>query len=161
MGFLASNKNKNLERMHRDPFSAMRTGFDDYVSEFFSRPIFGEYPGGKFGDVTFTPDIDMKEKDGKVTVKAELPGMGHDDINLTLEGNHLVIEGEKRSEEEKDEKGRHYSERSFGYFRRNILLPYDADEERATAKFDNGVLTVELERLPEAQTRGRRIFIKS
>ena len=161
MGFLTNKKNTTLGRMHRDPFSLSRAGFDDYLDEFLSRPIFAEYPGGKFGEVTFTPMVDMKEKDGHITISAELPGLTEDDIEINLEGDHLIIEGEKRSEEEKDEKGRHYSERSFGYFRRNILLPYEADQERASAKFDKGVLKVELEKLPEAEMRGRRISIKS
>ena len=160
MGFLTTHKNKSLGRMNRDPFTMLRSGFDDYLDEFLSKPIFADYPG-QTGAINFSPSVEMTEKDGHVSVTAELPGMGKDDIEISVEGDHLVIEGEKRSEAKKDEKGRHYSERTYGYFRRNILLPYEVDEERAGATFDKGVLKIELEKLPEAQMRGRRITVKS
>ncbi len=90
----------------------------------------------------WAPMADISETKDKLIVKAELPGLEPEDIKLSLTGNLLTIEGEKKKEkEEKDEQ--HYSlERYSGAFQRSFRLPVEVQENKIEAKFDKGVLTI-------------------
>jgi HSP20 family protein len=115
---------------------------------FFHAPTTGQFAGG-----TGWPQLEIEQKDDKIEVVAELPGVNEDDIELTVEDGVLNLSGEKRSER-KDENG--YSERSYGRFERRITLPANIDEDACSAEFKNGVLTISIPR-SEAKSRGRRI----
>jgi HSP20 family protein len=80
-------------------------------------------------------------------------------VRAEIEGNELVLEGERRREVEEERGGRYRSERSYGSFRRAIPLPEGADAEHAEAHFDSGVLEVAIP-LPQDQMRTRRIEIQ-
>lgn len=103
---------------------------------------------GDFSPQRFMPGIEVIDEDKHITVTAELPGMSHDDIELQIEGDALVLRGEKKNELEKTEKGIYRTERYYGYFHRAVPLPTDVDAERAEARFDKGVLTVRFPKLP-------------
>ena len=92
----------------------------------------------------WAPMADISETKDKLIVKAELPGLEPDDIKLSLTGNLLTIQGEKKKEkEEKDEQ--HYSlERYSGAFQRSFRLPVEVQEDKIEAKFDKGVLTISM-----------------
>lgn len=140
------------------------------IREAFDEPFFKE-PFGTFGDVDrwfgdfapvrFAPRVDVTDEEAALKVTAELPGMSNDDLHLALEGGLLTIQGEKRQEEESEERGVYRSERYYGTFSRSIPLPEDVDQEKAEAAFDNGVLTVRFPKRAEAKTAGRRIAIKA
>lgn len=108
---------------------------------------------GQLGE--FMPAVDVSEDDKSVTVRAEIPGVEPDKVNVELVGNTLTISGQK--EESREDRGKDYyrSERSFGSFMRRIPLPESADPDRVTAEHENGVLTVRFEKRPEAA--GRKI----
>jgi HSP20 family protein len=148
------------------PFSLMRRLFDDMER------LADEYVPGRLGpegsgrDVQrlaregfWVPQIDVFERDGKLVVRADLPGLSKQDVRAEIEGNELVLEGERRREVEEERGGRYRSERSYGSFRRAIPLPEGADAEHAEARFDSGVLEVAIP-LPQDQTRTRRIEIQ-
>lgn len=103
------------------------------------------------------PQLEIDQHDDQIRVVAELPGVSEDDIDLTIEDGMLTLSGEKRSER-KDENG--YSERAYGRFERRIALPSNIDEEKCSADFRNGVLTVTIPRAQE-KARGRRIPLGS
>lgn len=90
--------------------------------------------------------LDLSEKEGAYLIKADLPGVKKEDINVRIEGNVVHIEAQSRQEKEvkdKDEKVLR-SERYFGTISRTLALADDVDESKANAKYDNGVLTLEL-----------------
>ncbi len=88
------------------------------------------------------PDIDVYQKDGDLCVKADLPGMKKEDVEVLLEDGKLVIKGE-RSEESKVEEDDYYrAERSYGSFYRSIPLPPEIEEDAIQAQFADGVLEV-------------------
>jgi HSP20 family protein len=92
----------------------------------------------------WTPAVDIYEEDGKIVVKAELPGMEKKDIKVNLEDHVLTLEGE-RSEESEEKKENYYrKERSFGKFHRSFTLPAAVDSEKVDASFKDGVLRVEI-----------------
>lgn len=107
----------------------------------------------------FAPSVEMKETEQGVVVTAELPGMDEKEVEVALEGDLLTLSGEKRQEKTEDKEGVHISERSYGSFSRSLRLPWAADPAQASASFDKGVLTVTLQRPPEAKPTANRIPI--
>jgi len=90
----------------------------------------------------WVPAVDMYEKDDKYMVKAEVPGMKEEDVDVSVVGDRLTIKGEKKAESEVKEENYYRSERSYGSFFRSIDLPADADPDRIEASYDDGVLEV-------------------
>jgi HSP20 family protein len=106
----------------------------------------------------WSPAIELLERDGRLLVRAELPGLSPDDVTIEAEGNSLVIRGERRSELEVEENGVYRTERSYGRFTRAIELPEGADLSKAQARFENGLLEISVP-LSEQGNR-RRIEIQ-
>ena len=94
------------------------------------------------GEGLVTPLIDVFTEGNDVVVKAELPGMKRDDINVKVVENNLVISGEKKSEEKIERKDYLRLERSYGTFTRTIHLPEGSMHDKATANFKDGVLEI-------------------
>ncbi len=106
----------------------------------------------------FRPSFEMVSDPEAYHVKAELPGMGADDVKCELHGRVLMIEGEKKeAREEKKDDETWFSERRYGHFRRSIPLPEDALGENIDARFEKGVLTVKIARDVEARAEARKI----
>lgn len=107
---------------------------------------------------SFTPALDVMEDDEAYTVKASVPGVDPEVIEVTLTENVLTIKGETKSEEEKEEANYHVRERRFGHFSRSITLPTPIDVEKIEATQEHGTLTL---RLPKSEAvKPKRIEIK-
>lgn len=100
------------------------------------------------------PAMDINRAEDSVEITAELPGVKEEDIDLTVEDGVLTLRGEKKSTRRNDETG--YRERSYGSFERRISLPANIDEDKCSADFEDGVLTITLP-VSEKKDRGRRI----
>lgn len=140
---------------NRDPFWSFRREMDRLVDDTFRG--FGLTSPG-FGRAMNWPSLEVNETDTEVRVTAEVPGLNEKDIELTVEDGVLTLRGEKKSETQDKDRG--YSERFYGRFERRIALPNGVDEERANARFENGVLTVTMPKSPEME-HARRIPISS
>jgi len=90
----------------------------------------------------FAPAVDVKESAEAVVVKAEVPGIDAQDINISVTGDVLTIKGDKKSEREEKEANYHLVERHYGSFSRCLKLPAAVDLDNIAAKYDKGVLTV-------------------
>lgn len=112
-------------------------------------------PDGLFNHVGW-PNIELSETDKEMRVIAELPGLDERDIDILLANGVLAIRGEKRTETEDSD--RRFSERFYGRFERRIPVD-DIDEDKVTASFNKGVLTVVLPKSATAQQRVKRISI--
>jgi len=110
---------------------------------------------------SFVPAVNVSETGRELQITAELPGLDEQDVEVTLNRDSLTIRGEKRNEFE--DKGRDYyrMERSYGSFHRTIPLPGEVDTEKVDARFNKGVLTVTLPKLPEHRLGSRKIQIKT
>jgi HSP20 family protein len=108
---------------------------------------------------TWTPVVDVHEKDGTIHVTAELPGVEMKNVDVSLENNVLTLRGERRVDTEKDEKGYHWRERSFGAFQRSFTLPTTVDRDKVEANYKDGVLDITIPHKPEAKPR--QIAIKA
>lgn len=100
-----------------------------------------------------TPPVDIHEDKDKYVVKAELPGMNQQDIDVSLEGNTLTISGERKQEDEKEEGENYRSERYFGRFQRSVTLPTGVDANEIQATYKDGILTVTLPKSEEAKPK--------
>jgi HSP20 family protein len=104
------------------------------------------------------PPVNLWLGDNSVLITAELPGVGRDDISITLLEDVLTLEGERRPRQEGEVRW-HRRERSYGSFSRTIQLPFRVDPDSVQARFDNGILEIELQRPPE--DRPKKIEIRA
>ncbi|HUG08245.1 MAG TPA: Hsp20/alpha crystallin family protein [Acidimicrobiia bacterium] len=98
----------------------------------------------------FRPSMDVVKTDGHLVVTAELPGISPDDVDVSLDGDILVIKGEKSEEREVSEDDHYMHERTYGSFQRRITVPDGVSADSIEASFDKGILTVEVT-LPEVK----------
>jgi HSP20 family protein len=99
------------------------------------------------------PSLDMYEESDEVVVKAEIPGMSKDDIEITLSDSHLTLRGEKKKEEETKEKDYYRCEREYGSFYRSVELPAAVKSDGVKATLKNGVLEVHLPKSAQSQKK--------
>jgi HSP20 family protein len=99
------------------------------------------------------PAIDVYEEKDEVVVKAEVPGLSKEDLDVTLTESTLILKGEKKKEEEIKEKNFYRSERSSGSFARSIELPSEVKTDQAKATFNNGILEIRLPKTEEAKKK--------
>ncbi len=105
------------------------------------------------------PAVDIVEQGDDLVIRAELPGVARDDIEVRVEDNTLVLSGERKREKECDEEQAYRVERSYGSFVRSFRLPKTVDAAKIAASYQNGVLEVRLPKAEEA--RPRRIQINA
>lgn len=153
------------------PFSIMRRLSDEMDRLFenfgFGRPFSPSQQGGgwdvgEYGEnlpSMWSPHIEVCERDGKLHIEADLPGMKRDDIQVRVEQDQVIIQGERRHEQKQERRGYYRSERSYGSFYRTIPLPEGTNAESATATFRDGVLEIDLD-MPRQQERGRTLEIR-
>lgn len=120
---------------------------------FFHRPT----QAGNGG--TWAPVMDVSESDDKLTVKMDLPGVSKEDVSIQIVGDTLQVKGEKKQEKEVKDENYHRIERTYGSFYRSVELPTRVVAEKITAKFKDGVLTIELPK--DEEVKPHAIEIKS
>jgi HSP20 family protein len=106
-----------------------------------------------------TPIVDIYEEKDDIVVKAELPGMTKDDIEVDISNSHLTLRGEKKKEEKIEEKEYFACERSYGAFHRSLELPKDVQSDKVKASFKNGILEIRLPKTEEAKTKEVKVKI--
>jgi HSP20 family protein len=97
------------------------------------------------------PAMDLVETDDHLVLRGDLPGMTEDDVDIEIKDNVLTVSGERKSEQEERAEGYHRVERSFGRFSRSLTLPQGIDPDKVEAKFENGVLEVQIPKPAEAK----------
>ncbi len=99
------------------------------------------------------PAVDMYQTEDSVVVKATLPGIKPEDLQISITGDVLTIRGESKQEEEADNATYHLHERRYGSFSRSIPLPSQVVSDRANAEFEHGVLTLTLPKAEEVKPK--------
>jgi HSP20 family protein len=123
------------------------------LTEEMDRMFTGNWSGLRESEVgECLPAVEITERDGKILVRADLPGINKDDVKVELTDGILTIEGERKQEHEEESQGFRRSERRYGRFFRSIPLPEGANLDQARAQFNNGVLEVSVP-VPESQRR--------
>jgi HSP20 family protein len=159
--------------MRKNPLSVVKkessevSPFDEFerrFEDFFRRPFgimgvpwmqrWSERP-----DVV-SPTVDMYEEGGDVVVKAEVPGIGREDIEVNVTDTTLTISGEKKKEEKVEKKDYVHFERSYGSFARSFQLPSEVQTDKAKAVFKDGVLEIRVPKTEEAKQRTRKVPVE-
>ncbi len=130
----------------------LRDAMDRLFDDAFTRPI-------NMSAVSAMPAIDMYQDDENVVVKAQLPGLSNDDVQISVTDDILTLRGEFKQENEEEGKSYHIREQRYGTFERTISLPTDVQVDKAKALFEKGVLTITL---PKAEkVKPKTISIKA
>jgi HSP20 family protein len=136
----------------QDPFNSLKGDLGDVWQQFFDFARQGE-------PAAFSANLDVSETAKEVIIKADLPGLTEDQIDLEIVGDMLSLKGE-RSEERKDEtESRRIVERSWGRFERSLRLPFTPGEKDVSTSFTNGVLTINVKKPKSLETARRKIPI--
>ena len=124
-----------------DPVSEVNRMFDDVLGNLARRPR-----AQQGTEVTeWAPAIDVVTEDGNLVVRAELPGVKQEDVDITLHNNVLTVSGERKAEQEEERGGYYVRERRYGSFSRSLTVPEGVDESKIHARYENGVLEVTVE----------------
>ena len=141
-------------RTTSDRFRAMRREMENVFRAFDQNLSSPDIGAG-------APAINVAETKDAFEVTAELPGVDEKDIKVGLDGNQLVISGEKKEESTKEEKDWHVEERSFGSFYRSMSLPFEPEDGAVDAHFDKGVLHLTIKKPAKAIKTTKTIEIKT
>lgn len=131
----------------------LREAMDHLFDDAFTRPL-------RLGNSNWSvPAVDMYQTDNEIVVKAAIPGVKTDEVQINVTGEVLTIKGEVKERDEAKEKAYHLREQRWGMFERAIALPTDVIADKAKAEFENGVLTITLPKAEEV--RPKSISIKT
>ena len=108
----------------------------------------------------WTPSVDINESNHAFMITADLPGIKKSDIEVKVEENLLILNAERKIDKTNDNEKYHFSERRSGTFSRSFKLPKSVKEEKITADFDNGVLSIIIPKAEDAITSNRLIKVK-
>jgi HSP20 family protein len=115
---------------------------------------------GDSSEGTWTPVVDILEKDDAIILKAELPGVRLDDVDLQIKDDVLILKGERHFEKETKKENYHRIERSYGTFSRSFTLPGIVDQSGISAKLKDGILEVKLPKARSTESKPIPIEIK-
>ncbi len=124
----------------------LREAMDRLFDDAFTRPL-------SLREGWTVPAIDMYQTDDEIVVKAALPGIKSDEVQINITGEVLTLKGEMKHEEDKKEKAWHIHEQRWGSFERSVVLPNDVVADKAKAEFENGILTITLPKAEEVKPK--------
>ncbi len=151
----------NLTKRSRDlsdPFDFVRDLQDEMTRFLTATPL--KRDGGLTGWQSFVPDIELREEENQFLVRADLPGMKKEEIDISVGGNILALKGERKTETENKSKNYHYSERSYGSFSRTIELPCEVEADKVKASYKDGVLELVLPKSESAKPQQIKVDVK-
>jgi len=125
---------------------SLRDAMDRLFDDAFTRPL-------SLRDNWSVPAIDMYQTDDEIVVKAALPGIKSEEMQINITGEVLTLKGEVKHDEEKQEKAWHMREQRFGSFERSVVLPTEVVADKAKADFEDGILTIILPKADEVKPK--------
>jgi HSP20 family protein len=142
-----------------DPFREL-ANLQERMNRLFSdwriRPT---WESEEIGQGSWIPPVDIYETADAVVLKAELPGISKDDINVEVKDNTLTLRGEKKFEKEVKEENYYRVERSYGTFQRSFSLPSTVQQDKVKAKFKDGILEISLPKAEEAKPKQIKVDV--
>lgn len=143
------------------PWDEMERWFDEFGRRGWLHPLSWEWPREMEVMAPFEgrmPKVDLIDRETEVVVRAELPGVSKDEVEVTLTEDTVTIEAHTTKETKEEEEGKYYRrEMSRGDFRRSLALPTGVDEDKAKATFTDGVLELTLPKLEKTRKRTVRV----
>ncbi len=132
-----------------DPFQGLRF-FEDAVTRLMSEPR---------GSRPWSPAVDIFETEDALTLKADIPDVNTDDIDIRVENGTLTLKGARKFVKDENAKGYHRIERSYGDFVRSFAVPPSVENDKVEAKYTNGVLTITLPKKETAKPRQVKVSV--
>jgi HSP20 family protein len=161
---MAEKKSKELAKTEStrqlSPFEEMERRFEDFFRRPFSLFAPSWVPRLRMHELEMTPTVDIFEDGGDVVIKAELPGMKKEDIDVKLTEDTVTISGEKKKEEKVEKKNYYRLERSYGSFTRASNLPSEVQTDKAKAQFKDGILEIRVPKTEEAKKKEKKVMIE-
>ncbi|MEC4684398.1 MAG: Hsp20/alpha crystallin family protein [Nitrospirota bacterium] len=143
------------------PFEEVERWFEDVFRRPFSLLGPSWLPRLRFPELEeIAPVVDIFEEGDNVVVKAELPGIKKEDVDVSLTDNSITISGEKKKEEKVEKKNYYRLERSYGSFTRTFRLPAEVQSDKAKAKFKDGILEIKVPKTEEAKKREKKVKVE-
>jgi HSP20 family protein len=127
----------------------LRDAMDRLFDEAFTRP-WGLTDGGRYG---VAPSVDMFETENDVVIKAALPGMKAEEVEINVTGEMLTLKGETQETSEAKDQAYHIREQRWGSFERSVALPTTVVSDKAKADFEDGILTITLPKAEEVKPK--------
>ena len=119
---------------------------NDEISSILSRNLDGFFPefiaGGEDELDKLSIPVELKDKEKEYDVKAELPGVKRENLDIDIDKNYITINAKKEEEREESDKGYRKSEFRYGEFSRSVYFPAEIDVEKTSAKLENGILRI-------------------
>jgi len=125
----------------------LREAMDRLFDDAFTHPL------SMSGNGWSVPAVDMYQTDNEIVVKAALPGIKPDEVQINITGDVLTLKGEVKQSEEVKEKAYHIHEQRWGAFERTLILPANVIADKAKADFENGILSITLPKAEEAKPK--------
>lgn len=143
------------------PFMGGEKDLDRMLEDFFGRRVRPWWPE-RWSTPTEArmPIVDVFEEKDDIVVKAELPGMEKDNIEVNLTDRTLTIKGEKKKEEEVKKENYYRSERSYGSFLRTLELPKEVQSDKVKAAFKNGILEIRMPKTEDAKAKEVKVKVE-
>ena len=154
-----SRREQTMPAALTNPFSFMRRFGEDMQQLFEEFGLGGLMPRDLNQIAAWTPQVEMRQRNGQLIIRADLPGVNKDNVQVELRDNSVVIRGERQEEHQEEREGFYRTERSYGSFYREIPLPPGANTANATASFHDGVLEITMA-APKGESRARQLQIE-
>lgn len=144
-------ENRNLPGQYNNDFWG-----DRFFNQLVPRTFHDFFRTGNLG-----PSVDLHETDNEFILHADIPGLNPEDVDITVEENMVILKGETKRDETREERGYHLTERRYGSFYRTIPLPAQVKSEQAVARYTNGVLELKIPKVEIAARKGFKPKIES
>lgn len=135
---------------------------NDEISSILNRNFDSLFP-----EYIFTEDMDkltipveIKEKDNEYQVKAELPGVKKEDLDIDIDKNHIIINAKKEEDKEENTKSYRKSEFRYGEFSRSVYFPMDIDVEKTNAKLEHGILKITAPKMAAEKSQNKKLTVE-
>lgn len=140
-----------------DPFRDLVT-LREKMNRLFEETFTGRGEKKDLVSGTWSPSVDIYETENAMVLTAEVPGMKEDEIEIKIEDNTLILQGERKFEKETKEENYHRIERSYGSFYRSFTLPNSIDQDKIQAVHENGVLKITMPKRPELKPKKVKVL---
>lgn len=135
---------------------------NDEISSILNRNFDSFFPEYIFNEETdkYAMPVEIHEKDNEYSVKAELPGVKKEDLDIDIDKNHLTINAHKKEEKKEDTKGYRKSEFRYGEFSRTVYFPQEIDVDGTKAKLEHGILAIEAPKLKAENGNSKKLTVE-
>jgi len=143
------------------PFEEMEKRFEEFFRRPFSMLGPSWFPAIRMPEIgEVSAKVDIFEEGNDVVVKAEVPGMKKEDLDVNLTDDTITVSGEKKKEEKIEKKDYYRVERSYGSFTRSFRLPKEVQSDKAKASFKDGVLEIRVPKTEEAMKKEKKVTVE-